>query len=366
MANLLLVEGMPGTGKSTNSRVIMSCIEQMGKSVRWIHEVARPHPTLFFNEANLTFEEYHNLINRFPEVKEILEMVKIEMHSTISIDLLELEWNYKSDISSEVLSELEKYNVWNFPLEKYRNAALEKWKFFVEKIRNEKEELLVILDSSIFQFQIYTFLLKDSSYTVLQEFIEKLFSIVEELNPKLIYFYRENVEDTISYLENTRGISFFEQIWKRDRHNPYYQNRPRGAEGYREFLRDYHAAAQNLFRITPFEKIGVEISKGDWNHYVSNMFSFLDIHETKIDKQIDFPIGIYENKELNTRIEIVEGYVFVPSGKKKRLIPRRESEFYIEDMPTILNFENPGRAIVKGEQLIDRWTTLQTEFVKVQ
>lgn len=73
---LLLIEGLPGSGKSTNSRIIMSKIEETCKRVRWIHEVARPHSTLFFNEVNLTLQEYNGYLKQYPLVEPILEKIK--------------------------------------------------------------------------------------------------------------------------------------------------------------------------------------------------------------------------------------------------------------------------------------------------
>lgn len=126
---LILLEGLPGSGKSTNSRKIMSNLDIIGKEVKWIHEVARPHPTLFFHEANLTFEEYKDLINQYPEVQEILDSIKIVMDETISIDLLELEWNHLTEWNKDVFLALNNYDVWNFSLQKYMKVAKEKWRY---------------------------------------------------------------------------------------------------------------------------------------------------------------------------------------------------------------------------------------------
>lgn len=360
-SQLILLEGLPGSGKSTNSRIIMSHLDQLGTRVKWFHEVARPHPTLFFNEANLTYEEYEEYCSQFPEMKGILDSLRIEMKETISIDLLELEWNNHTE---KAVNALKTYDVWNFSLQKYMKVAIEKWRHFVESVKKEKD-LVVILDSSIFQFQIYTFLERDMPFQDLEKFVNRLFTIISELHPTLIYIYRENIEAAIAKIENSRGIEFLQRIWERDCHQKYYQNRPSGAEGYREFLRDYDTWARQLFEVTPFKKLGIEVTNENWEQHVSEMLSFLDIEKVSFNQIGLYPIGKYVNKILNLTIEIKEGYLIDPSGKKKALIQRNLNEFYIEDLPTILNFEEPKRLIIKGEQLIERWTTTNTVFVKV-
>jgi hypothetical protein len=363
-SRLIFLEGLPGSGKSTNSRILMTNLDQSNKQVKWVHEVARPHPTLFFHEACMTFEEYNELIQVFPELQSCLESTKIVRKHSISIDLLEIEWEFGNKIRSEAIEALKKFDVWNFSLEKYINVALEKWQCFVDFVK-EEQDLIVILDSSIFQFQIYTFLEKNTPYVILKDFIKQLFCIISDLNPTLVYLYQENVENAIQSLEKNRGIEFFYRIWERDQHQPYFQNRPKGAEGYRVFLRDYHKTAQMLFEQTPFSKIAIEISNGDWDKYVADMMSFIGLKEiNKKDSNLIYPIGVYENKELNLKLEVQDKCLIDPNGKKKQLISRKEYEFYIEDLPVILKVER-NKIIISGEQLIDRWTTSGTEFTKI-
>lgn len=59
---LIMLEGLPGTGKSTNSFFLLMQLEREEKTVKWVHEVARPHPVLFFSEASLTKKEYDSIL----------------------------------------------------------------------------------------------------------------------------------------------------------------------------------------------------------------------------------------------------------------------------------------------------------------
>ena len=62
---LILLEGLPSTGKSTNSDFIRLQLERNGKKVKWIREVTRPHPTLFFSEACLSQNEYEDFLKGY-------------------------------------------------------------------------------------------------------------------------------------------------------------------------------------------------------------------------------------------------------------------------------------------------------------
>ncbi|ARU60795.1 hypothetical protein CBW65_06585 [Tumebacillus avium] len=262
---LILMEGLPSTGKSTNSGFLLDQLEKNGQRSTWIHEVARPHPTLFFFEASLDEIEYRDYISRYPQTASILGELAIKHGDSYGVDLLEIEWNQNDLFSEEATLDLKQYDVWNYSIDRYANIALEKWKHFVEKQMTSDE--IVILDSSIFQFQVYSFLLAGKRYEDLHCFIERLFDIISPLNPSLVYFYRENTNDTIDYLIQERGVRFLESIWERDRNQPYYKDRPSGSEGYKMFLLDYAEYANRLFTIAPVPKLALEITEGCWSKY---------------------------------------------------------------------------------------------------
>lgn len=357
-SKLIFMEGLPSTGKSTNSGILLSQLNQNGKKARWIHEVSRPHPTLFFYEACLDERQYNHLLNKHPEAKLLLNKLKNIRGQSIVFDLLEIEWNYSHLLDIEVVNELRSYDVWNFPIDKYINIALEKWRYFVDKQRQTDE--IIILDSSIFQFQIYTFILAEVPFSKLKTFIETIYELAAPLNPCLIYFYRENTDDTIDFLIRDRGISFLERIWERDKEQPYYHNRPMGAEGYKLFLKDYGKYAKSLFDTFPFSKLLLEISKGNWDEYVKKLMEFFNV-EYKEPPIVQFPNGRYYNEKLKSSIEIINEKCITPGGGQKRLFAKSESEFCFNDLPVILHYTNDC-IVIEGEQLCDQWTTTGTIF----
>lgn len=361
-SKLILMEGLPSTGKSTNSQTLRTQLERNGIPARWIHEVARPHPTLFFNEACLTEKDYVRFLAKYPDTAELLGAISIKRKRTIGIDLLELEWNHLGAISEEALRELKTYDVWNFPLDQYIEVAIEKWECFVERARTKED--VFILDSAIFQFQIYTFLLKKASFEKLLEFVQRLYKMIEPLNPIMIYLQREEVEETINYLEEVRGVAFFEHIWERDHNLPYYVGRPQGAEGYREFLRDYDRTAKKLYAAFPYKKISIDITEQTWDRYTEKLLAELGLTDQKPFNDEETPTGTFFNQELGQYVEIKGGLFVTPQGHRKRLISRGQNEFYLQDLPMTIRVES-DTVTIEGEQLIERWTTRGTVFLKV-
>lgn len=91
---LIMLEGLPATGKSTNSDFLRMQLERNGKKAKWIHEVTRPHPTLDFSEACLSRSEYEDFLKAYPESEHILNSISVFRKNSVSIDLLEIEWNF--------------------------------------------------------------------------------------------------------------------------------------------------------------------------------------------------------------------------------------------------------------------------------
>lgn len=362
-SQLIMLEGLPSTGKTTKARFIHIQLERNNINAKWIHEVAMPHPVLFFDEVGLTYDEYDKFIKTYPEASDTLNNIAVFKESTVGIHLPEIQWYYINKIGENVYQSLLEFDVWKFPLDVYKKFALEKWVHFTEKALKNREEVYII-DSALFQFQIFTFLFKNRSYVELQSFINQIIEIIQPLNPCLLYLYRDNTEATIDYLEKDRGTSYLDYLWNRDKAQPYYAGKPPGAESFKQFLRDYAGMADLLFDSFPANKLSLEISDGNWGCHEDEMLSFLDIN--RIPNPDTFPKnGVYTNEALNFLIK-VEGLSFIdPTGQTRKLFPKSHNEFYVDWLPTVLRFEDT-RIIISGSQICERWTTTGMIYSKIR
>jgi len=298
---LIVLEGLPATGKTTISQFLQIQLERNGRKVNWLHEVADPHPTIFIPDGFVLDEQYKKL-------------------------------------------------------------ALEKWADFAEKALRNRDEIH-IFDSAVFQCHIFLFLLNNAPHTDLEEFVGEIFHIIEPLKPCLLYLYREDTEASIDYLEKDRGTQDLAKLWKRDKALPYYRDKPKGARGFKQFLRDYARMAQVLFDATACRKVALEVFDGDWTDCKDGMLSFLGIKRMAGPEAFP-PNGIYKNAELELEIKIEGLSMRDPVGNTRALIPRAGNEFYVERLPVVLRFESPRRIAIAGTQICERWTTTGTIFIK--
>ena len=353
-SRLILFEGMPSTGKTTNARFMQIQLERNGIDARWIHEIAMPHPILFFDEAVLTHDEYNRFIQAFPQSAAIVNTIADFRKNTVGIPLTPIEWNHMDTIGEDAYQALKKFDVWNFSLDAYKNVALEKWARFVENASVNRNSVYII-DSAAFQYQIFTFLFKNKLFKELHGFVDKIFNIIKPLNPCLIFLHRKHAEASIDYLEDMRGTSYLEYIWQRDKDQPYYTGKPPGAESFKQFLRDYAAMADLLFESFTGRKVAVNISDGNWTGCEDEMLSFL--HAKRMPNPDVYPPGgVYVNEAFGYTITVDAMSITDPNGETRPLHIKSSNEFYVDWIPTILIFKN-GCIITSGSQTGSRWTT---------
>jgi hypothetical protein len=351
---LILLEGLPGTGKSTNSFKLYEQLLRNGKKVRWIHEVSQPHPVLFFTESCMTKEEYKDFKKKYPENAELFDEVAEVRKTTVGIDQEAISRKRRDAQKQVWYQELLQYDAFPTLLDRYELQALEKWEAFVRNAV-EDEDTIFILDSSLFQYQIFTYLLKAVPYERLEVFVQKIVECIKPLNPLLIYLYREHTENSIAYLKEQRGEQDLVSTWERDKWEPYYQSKQKDVTAFYDFLKDYATLAEDLFETLKIDKRKIEISENNWKAYEDEMLDLLKIH------RIEIPVykameGTFVNMEHGFSFTIQDNVMKDPEGVQRQLSPKSQDEFFVEGIPTILQFFGENSIRLLGQQIIPQWT----------
>ena len=363
---LILLEGLPGTGKSTNSFKIYEQLYRNGKKVDWIHEVSGPHPVLFFTESCMSKEEYQKFKMKYHEIAELLDEVAEVRKTTVGIDQDTISRRLQEAQEQAWYQELLQYDAFPKSLDRYELQALEKWEAFAKKAL-EDEETVFIIDSSIFQYQIFTYLLKQEPYERLKTFVCRIAEYIKPLNPLLIYLYREHVEDSIAFLKEQRGEQDLVSTWERDQGEPYYQSKQKDVTAFYDFLKDYARYAEDLFETLKFDKRKIEISENTWKAYEDEMLGLLGLHRIEIPEYKALE-GTFINPEHGFSFTIQDNVMKDPEGVQRRLSPESQEKFFVEGIPTVLQFFGENSIRLLGRQIIPQWTetgTIYTRYLQV-
>jgi len=216
---LILIEGLPGSGKTMTAELLAAEIRTYGKKCLWFNEWAENHPVF------------------------------------ISIDHL------SEVISSSRLRE---------------KTVLQKWEKFAEEM--EDERTVYIFESRFWQTDVMFMYLAGHSKDEVVESNQRIITAITGLNPVLIYFTHDNIEAALTrtFQAKHEGWEQFvlgvveQQKWSIDRGL-------KGREAWFKFFSEWALVAERLYDRLTFPKIKVQNPHSDWDLAMRKIREFLEL-----------------------------------------------------------------------------------------
>jgi len=199
---LILVEGMPGSGKSTISTKIRDYLGHKGIDVVLYNE-GDMHPADMAWNALLTKEEYNNVINDNKEYENIIKKNSIFEEDYVIVAYARLGLHKDEN---ELMKMFEAHEVYNGRVtsDRFKELHLKKWKKFAEQMKEDKNKI-VIFECAFLQNHVNELLAiheKDLDY--IKEYLIELIETVREFDPKLIYLNQLSVKETLNRVAKER------------------------------------------------------------------------------------------------------------------------------------------------------------------
>ena len=217
-SRLILVEGIPGVGKTTTARKIKAKLIEEGKDVI-LYEEGMSHPADMAWNACLKEEEYNDFIKKCSKMWEVSKksiskeelisriqrQTRIEDNNVIlaytRIDFPEdCYWNLIGDIASKEICDGRK------SLDEFRDIHLKRWSKFAEQaLLNDN---IYIFECAFLQNHIFELLgVYEKSDEEIYLYLKSLLETVKSLSPSIVYIEPSSVEDIIIQAANERKSS---------------------------------------------------------------------------------------------------------------------------------------------------------------
>lgn len=214
-SRLILVEGIPGVGKTTTARKIKAKLIEEGKDVI-LYEEGMSHPADMAWNACLKEEEYNDFIKKCSKMWEVSKksiskeelisriqrQTRIEDNNVIlaytKIDFPEdCYWNLIGDIASKEICDGRK------SLDEFRDIHLRRWSKFAEQaLLNDN---IYIFECAFLQNHIFELLgVYEKSDEEIYLYLKILLETVKSLSPSIVYIEPSSVEDIIIQAANER------------------------------------------------------------------------------------------------------------------------------------------------------------------
>lgn len=215
---LILIDGLPGSGKTTTSQWLNRVLIENSITSQWHYELAHNHPVKLNIEAN---------------------------------------WNSATEVFGE---------------------SLKLWSYLIESISLNSGT--VIVDSLPFQVNIMPMLNSDLPKEQIAEYFVQLERMIAGLNPFVIYFDPRSVTEHITRTYNCRGSEFKRRLIQATTSCAHSAKRNyKGIDGSISYWRDYKELCDQLFNQLKVRKIAIDSSSGNWPEYQSKILEALDISQ---------------------------------------------------------------------------------------
>lgn len=199
---LILVEGIPGSGKTTISKKIKNYLVNKGLDVVLYNE-GDVHPADMAWNALLNKEEFDNIINENRGHEQVIKENSIFEDDYVILAYTKLGFRRKQNKLMDFLEEHEIYDG-RVSADVFKQIHLKRWRKFGE-IMKENKERIVIFECSFLQNHVNELLaMHDKDLNYINEYLNELIETVTELNPKLIYLNQLSIKETINRVAKER------------------------------------------------------------------------------------------------------------------------------------------------------------------
>ena len=203
---LVIIEGIMGAGKTTNTLQLAERLNARGRSAIGITEGVSPHP--------------------------------------IRYDW-ELPWG-------------------EIPAAQIAESAAARWSAYAERAR--ASESISIVDGQVFHGNLTSLFLLESDIGLMRKYMREVAAAIKPLHPLLIYFRHFNIDQAINSVAAERGSAWvqYQTEWKLT--SPYARRRGlERLEGLIALYRDYRELTDQLYTEVPLPKISIEDPQRDWS-----------------------------------------------------------------------------------------------------
>ena len=296
---LILLEGAPGSGKSTTAQTIARRLHKQGIPARWWYEEEAGHPIYVFHDraalqqtiADLTGGQYQQVVA----------------------------------------------------------AALEQWRRFAERLRGE--ETIAIVDGCLYGYLTWSLFPLDVPPDEIRAYISKVEEIIAPAAPCLIYFRQDDLAASLRRLCDRRGPAIEQSYVERSTQSAYGRRRGlRGFAGMVDFWTDFRRLTDAAFAGSALAKLAVDTSTGDWPVYQRQVTGFLALPPatdvTMPSAALERFTGRYSHT-VNDRQQIctvaLRDCVLVLDGvpelwPRSRLLSEADTNFAVESLPLAVTF----------------------------
>lgn len=247
-AKLYLMEGLPGSGKTTTAEALTRLLQKEQINTRLHIEGDLNHPADYESVAYLTMDEWIDFQRKYASL-DVLRFSEV-FNSYVLVSYR--QWQSKQDVPEAVLAFLQARDIYELPFELYQSMIFKKWEAFVAQALTT--DTTYVFECCFLQNPLTMGLIKyDLPEATLRAYIERIATIITPLQPVLVYVDQPNVERSFLKALNDRPTEWADGFVAYYTEQAYGVDRSlSGVDGAIAILQARKALEHQLLEILPF------------------------------------------------------------------------------------------------------------------
>ena len=252
LTRLVLIEGIPGSGKTTTARFAAEWLTQNGVEPALFLEGNWDHPADYESTACLDEDQYAGLQAQFPELREFLDQQVRWEGGERFLCYPEIQQTYGHSLPDGLMEALAQYEIYDLPVEKHVRLLRERWQNFADRATQEKRTY--IFECCFLQNPFTTLLARHNlPLAAVRRHILDLAEMLQSLRPRLIYLAQSDPRATLERVRSERPPEWADYVTGYITGGAYGKAHGlSGFSGTAEFYAERQALELELIRALPF------------------------------------------------------------------------------------------------------------------
>ncbi|MED2864805.1 hypothetical protein P4263_04095 [Bacillus thuringiensis] len=190
---LIIVEGLPGFGKSTTAKLINEILSQNKIEVELFLEGNLNHPADYDGVSCFNKFEFNRLLSNSGDFKEVLLKKVLKKGSNYLLPYRKMKNEFGDQFSDELFNVILKNDIYELPFDKNVELIADKWNDFAEIALEDNK--VYIFECCFIQNPLTIGMIKyGEQKEKMINYVMKVAKIIENLNPMLLYVEQDNLE----------------------------------------------------------------------------------------------------------------------------------------------------------------------------
>ncbi|HDR7710287.1 TPA: hypothetical protein QCX89_002248 [Bacillus cereus] len=190
---LIIVEGLPGFGKSTTAQLINEILSQNKIEVELFLEGNLNHPADYDGVSCFNKFEFDRLVSNSGDFKEVLLKRVLKKRSNYLLPYRKIKNEFGDQFSDELFNDISRNDIYELSFDKNVELIAGKWQNFAEIALEDNK--VYIFECCFIQNPLTIGMIKyGEQKEKIINYVMKVAKIIENLNPMLFYVEQDNLE----------------------------------------------------------------------------------------------------------------------------------------------------------------------------